>query len=121
MRRVLGPKWVAWHLLAAVLAVTFFRLGLWQWHRAVATNSPQSMGYALQWPAFAIFGLFFWWRTVRDAIRPRGESTPREPKVRPAVARPRAVTDDEDPDMAAYNRYLSRLAEIDETAERNGR
>jgi cytochrome oxidase assembly protein ShyY1 len=76
VRAVLTPKWVAWHVLAAVLFVTFFRLGFWQFHRAVQLNSAQSMGYALQWPAFALFGAFFWWRTVRDAVRPHREPKP---------------------------------------------
>lgn len=117
MRAVLTPKWVAWHVLAVVLAVTFCRLGLWQWHRAVATNSAQNMGYALQWPAFALFGLFFWWRTVRDAVRPRGATPPKVSSVRkrqPVSAPPgRPVTDEEDPELAAYNRYLAELNERD--------
>jgi DNA-binding transcriptional regulator of glucitol operon len=112
---------VAWHVLAVVLAVTFLRLGLWQWHRAHATGSAQNMGYALQWPAFAVFGVFFWWRTVRDAVRPR-DSTSDQPakarKVRPVPAPARPVTDEEDPELAAYNRYL---AQLNESAERNRR
>ena len=35
------------------------RLGLWQWHRSEATHSAQNLGYALQWPAFAIFAVVF--------------------------------------------------------------
>lgn len=111
MRRVLTPRWLAWHVLAVVLAVACVRLGLWQWHRARATGSMQSMGYALQWPAFAAFGLFFWWRTVRDALWPPAAAPPRQPgRRRPvgAATRP-AVTDAEDPELAAYNRYLAEL------------
>jgi hypothetical protein len=26
----------------------------------------RNLSYALQWWAFALFGLFFWWRLVRD-------------------------------------------------------
>ena len=114
MRKVLTPKWVAWHVLAVVLAITFLRLGLWQWHRAVDTGSPQSLGYALQWPAFALFGVFFWWRTVRDAVRPPGDPTPKPPRKRqPVSATVRPVTDEEDPELAAYNRYLAELNERD--------
>ena len=122
MRTVLTPKWVAWHVLAVVLAITFVRLGLWQWHRAQATGSAQSMGYALQWPAFAAFGVFFWWRTVRDAVRPPGDPTPKPPRKRqPVSATVRPVTDEEDPELAAYNRYLAELNERTELNERDGR
>ena len=117
MRRLLTPKWLVGHALVLVLLLVFGRLGLWQWHRAVATNSAQNMGYALQWPAFAVFGLFFWWRTVRDAIRPRGATPPKVSSVRrrqPVSAPPAPpVTDEEDPDLAAYNRYLAELNERD--------
>jgi len=116
VRRVLTPKWLAWHVLAVVVAIACFRLGLWQWHRARETGSMQSMGYALQWPVFALFGLFFWWRTVRDAIRPPGAApAPAKARPRPVGAAPLPpVTDEEDPELAAYNRYL---AELNERAE----
>ena len=102
---------MAWHVLAVVLAITFVKLGIWQWHRARATGSMQSMGYALQWPVFAAFGVFFWWRTVRDAVRPPGVTPPRPaPRRRPVSAVPLPpVTDAEDPELAAYNRYLAEL------------
>jgi DNA-binding transcriptional regulator of glucitol operon len=115
VRRLLAPKWLAWHALTIVVAVVFFRLGLWQWHRAVATNSPQNMGYALQWPAFALFGLAVWWRVCRDAVRPPDDTRPepakpvRRPAPEPAAVAP--VTDEEDPELAAYNRFLARLNE----------
>jgi DNA-binding transcriptional regulator of glucitol operon len=120
VRRVLTPKWLAWHVLAVILAITFFRLGLWQFHRARATGSAQSMGYALQWPAFALFGVFFWYRTVRDAVRPPATTPPRQAsRRRPVGATPRPVSDEDDPEMAAYNRYLARLNEQTAT-ERTG-
>lgn len=114
MRRLLTPKWLAWHALVLVVAVVFVRLGLWQWHRAVATRSPQNMGYALQWPAFALFGVAMWWRTVRDALRPPADARPRSRPARRPVPEPAPavpVTDEEDPELAAYNRYLARLNE----------
>jgi DNA-binding transcriptional regulator of glucitol operon len=124
VRKVLTPRWVAWHVLAVVLAITFVRLGLWQWHRAHETGSAQNMGYALQWPAFAAFGVFLWWRTVRDAVRPRDDRPARPAtarKARPVPAPARPVTDEEDPEMAAYNRYLAALNAADmNAADLNG-
>ena len=112
MRRLLTPKWLAWHVFALVAALVMVRLGLWQWHRSEATHSAQNLGYALQWPAFAIFALLVWFRVCRDAVRP----PPDAPKARKRTApEPAAavvpVTDEEDPELAAYNRYLARLNE----------
>ena len=112
MRRLLTPKWLAWHAFALVAAVVMVRLGLWQWHRSESTHSAQNLGYALQWPAFAIFAVAVWFRTCRDAVRPPADA----PKTRKTTApEPAAavvpVTDEEDPELAAYNRYLARLNE----------
>lgn len=117
MPLLLRPKWLAWHAFALVATYAMLRLGLWQWHRAHATHSAQNMGYALQWPAFAVFGLVVWWRVCRDAVRPPENKAEPATKRRPAPERAAAVapvTEEEDPELAAYNRYLARL---NETAE----
>ena len=62
--------------------------------RAVPPEIPgglafQNLSYALQWWLFSAFGLFFWWRLVRDDHR--GTLHPPEP---PAAAGP-PVGDDE--------------------------
>lgn len=115
MRLLLTPKWLAWHAFTLVSAYAMVRLGLWQWHRAHATHSAQNMGYALQWPAFAVFALIVWWRVCRDAVRPPEDTAPapkssRRPAPEPAAA-VAPVTDLEDPELAAYNRYLAKLDE----------
>lgn len=113
MRRLLAPRWLLGHVAVVVLAVLFLRLGLWQWHRAVATRSAQSLGYSLQWPLFAAFGVAVWVRICRDVVRPPAQSTPAKPARRPAPEPAPAdpVTDEEDPELAAYNRYLAQLQE----------
>ena len=114
VRRLLHPKWLVWHVVVVVLTIVFFRLGLWQWHSAVRTGSPQNMGYALQWPFFALFGAAVWVRICRDAIRTEDPPAPeRKPSRRPAPEPVQAapVTDEEDPELAAYNRYLAELNE----------
>jgi DNA-binding transcriptional regulator of glucitol operon len=115
VRLLLTPKWLAWHAFALVSAYVMVRLGLWQWHRAHATHSAQNMGYALQWPAFAIFALIVWWRVCRDVLHPPEDAAPapkvsRRPAPEPAAA-VAPVTDEEDPELAAYNRYLAKLNE----------
>ncbi|HEY7102703.1 MAG TPA: transcriptional regulator [Mycobacteriales bacterium] len=113
MRRLLAPRWLAWHAFAVVAILVMLRLGLWQWHRAHTTHSAQNLGYALQWPAFAVFGLVVWFRVCRDAVKGTPDATPapaRKTRPEPAAAVV-PVTDEEDPELAAYNRYLARLNE----------
>lgn len=112
VRRLLHPRWLVWHVVVLVLFVVFLRLGIWQFRAAARTHSPQNMGYALQWPFFALFGLAVWIRICRDALRPpEGGQRPTRPQRRPPPepAEPVTVTDEEDPELAAYNRYLAEL------------
>jgi DNA-binding transcriptional regulator of glucitol operon len=113
VRRLLAPRWLLGHVVVVVLFVVCLRLGLWQWHRAVAQHSAQSLGYSLQWPFFAVFGLALWVKICRDHVKQPGEHKPRKPTRRPApaVAPMVPVTEEEDPELAAYNRYLAELNE----------
>nr|WP_211178013.1 hypothetical protein [Pseudonocardia acidicola] len=130
-------------------------LSAWQWHRAgSAMGSAVNVGYALQWPLFAVFFGFMWWRFLRLEIRrltgldtdeiAEPPATPTAgadvapattpssgfaaddelpaPRVADPVSSPfgvrrtpvAPVTDDEDPQLAAYNRMLARLAARDQ-------
>jgi DNA-binding transcriptional regulator of glucitol operon len=115
MRRLLTPRWLAWHAFALAAVVVMVRLGLWQWHRSELTHSAQNLGYALQWPAFAVFAALLWFRVCQDAVRPPPGDEPTARKTRRPAQGPAAavvpVTDEEDPELAAYNRYLARLNE----------
>jgi DNA-binding transcriptional regulator of glucitol operon len=114
MRRLLTPGWLACHALAAVLVAACLALGWWQIGRAAAGNT-LSWAYAGQWPVFAGFVAFVWWREVRRGVDRRAPAAAREsgdrPIRRPVVtARPAPVVDDrDDPELAAYNRYLAWL------------
>ena len=57
----------AWHIPAFVLVTGFLALGWWQLSRAAAGNAI-SWGYAVEWPIFAGFVVFVWWREVRHAL-----------------------------------------------------
>ncbi len=120
----------------------FLALANWQWDRAQSmTGDWQNLGYALQWPLFAV-GLgaawlrFLWLEqhhdlsetTPRDPARtgsrepteaPAPAATlepaapaPRSPAPRSLAARP-TPEDDSDDELAAYNAYLARLAAED--------
>ncbi|MFE9189264.1 hypothetical protein ACFYL6_06625 [Micromonospora sp. NPDC007208] len=127
MRRLWTPAWIARHVAMVVLVVGFLGLGWWQISRAAAGNS-LSWGYAVEWPIFAGFVVYVWWREVKLARRRAAEADapPADPAVepapvvtagsRPVVRRPVRVsrvpaTGDvvEDTDLAAYNHYLSWL------------
>jgi hypothetical protein len=122
---VFSPRWLALHALAIALVAVCLVLGAWQWNRGEAGNT-RSFAYAVQWPLFAAFVVFMWLRILRDGLRPptgRGpDAGPAEGERVPGVAAPppppvkhRRGADhrpapEEDPELAAYNRYLRDLA-----------
>jgi len=124
MKGLWTPAWIARHVLALVLVVAFLALGWWQFSRATGGNA-LSWGYTFEWPVFALFVVFIWFREVQQERRsaraepaaeievPRsvpGQDPPvtvRRP-VRVPVAG--AAPADDDPELAAYNDYLGWLA-----------
>lgn len=125
MRRIaLSPRWLGWHVLMVAAVVTCVVLGRWQLGRAGESGSLQNMGYAVQWPLFAVFFVLLWWRMLLLEIRDARQAVAAEP-VRPAaeLAAPTQLpqqrraeivrAEQEDPQLAAYNRYLARLAATD--------
>ncbi|WP_205864106.1 hypothetical protein [Planosporangium mesophilum] len=113
-----------------VLVSVCLAAGWWQIDRARGGNT-LSFGYALEWPLFAAFIVFVWYKEVRAELR-KGEPEP-DPEPTEAVpadlaalpgyipfdatvparatpARPQLGADDGDPDLVAYNRYLEWLA-----------
>jgi hypothetical protein len=115
MRRLLTPAWIARHLVMVVLAGGCLALGWWQFRRASGGNG-LSWAYTFEWPVFAGFVVFMWLREVRFTLAggppPPAEVTP-EPAGRraPLVTARRAAEPaaSDDPDLAAYNRYLAWL------------
>lgn len=96
-------------------------LAWWQWNRfESATGTFQNLGYVLQWPLFGLFPAFMVYR-IRKLRRAAAEAGDQpagvgERGVRaaaevpaPRQAAPRPVHDEEDEELAAYNRYLAEL------------
>lgn len=105
--------------LVAAFVVVCLRLGWWQWQRFGLTGSAQNLGYTLQWPVFALFAVFMWWRLSKLEAKRRqtqasAETAPVEaretddpaPRAGDAAVDAAVEVDDE---LAAYNRYLARL------------
>ena len=104
--------------LVIVGAAGCLALAWWQWTRfESASGSFQNLGYALQWPLFAGFVVYAYYKFVRY------EEAPPEPKRHDGLTeiptgllpeRPMAATQsDDDPAMREYNAYLADLAKKD--------
>lgn len=111
-------------VLVAVAAAACLALGWWQLDRfESASGTAQNLGYALQWPVFAIAFVWAYRRfvileddpEVVEQQRSRSGPTeipdgilPERPSAAdPAVAALREAADD--PAAAEYNRYLAEL------------
>jgi hypothetical protein len=125
VRRFLTPAWLLRHAALIVLVGAFLWLGWWQLSRARGGNA-LSYGYAVEWPVFALFVIFVWYREVRAELRGRFEEPAPPPAVpedlrisvpvrRPAAAPEPGPADDDgahdDRAHRAYNDYLAWLAE----------
>ena len=116
------PRWLGWHLFAVVATLGMLWLGDWQFHRAESGNA-LSWAYTFEWPIFAIFGVVFWAKTIRDELKPPAAPAEAEaielPVSAGAAAGPgsggldgqhgRAGEEADDPELVAYNAYLARL------------
>jgi len=120
-RVLFTPKWLGWHLFAVVAVIGMLWLGDWQFHRAESGNA-LSWAYTFEWPIFAIFGVVFWVKTVRDELKPPAAAYPApaaDGAGLPVGARAASGAgspgqdgpgeEADDPELAAYNAYLARL------------
>jgi hypothetical protein len=156
VRRLLfSPSWVLRHLLTIFLIGLFIRLGWWQLVKGRSDHGTlQNLCYGFEWPIFAATVGFFWWKMVREELRPSGGPAPvTEPgTIAPTAAMPPGSPggsavgasvgtgtgtgtgtsidaresdieneDDEDRELAAYNRYLASLYESGARSARGAR
>jgi len=112
VQRFLTRHWVWLHIAVALAIPGFIALGWWQVLRAGAGNA-RSYGYAIEWPSFAVIVLVLYIRAIRMELRSaKAPVAPllTEPAQAPVTVAPDVSPDDEDdPELAAYNRYLSDL------------
>ncbi|MDQ6937365.1 MAG: hypothetical protein M3140_06595 [Actinomycetota bacterium] len=132
MLRFLHPKWLVLHLFVWGSAVAMVFLGRWQWDVGHAARGDlRNYAYAGQWLIFAAFAIFLWVRVLRDAGRPPADPSGDEvneaalaggapadrsagPTYRGYVMPQSDAIVVDDPEMAAYNAYLTALAEPSE-------
>ncbi|NYH88955.1 hypothetical protein [Actinopolymorpha rutila] len=74
LRRLFSWHWVAFTLVVVLAVAAFLFLAWWQLGRFESrTGDWQNFGYALQWPFFAVFAIYVWWRLLRDSRRESAE------------------------------------------------
>jgi hypothetical protein len=136
-RFLLTPRWLSWHLFAVVAVAGMIWLGDWQLRRALAGNT-LSWAYTFEWPIFAIFGVVFWAKTIKDELRPALKGDNQAPDIvlpggrdpsragqsdfgrsgqsgqddgGEAAVRDPDSRDPADQELAEYNAYLARLSD----------
>ena len=91
------------HLAALVVICACLALGWWQLHRALDDHNRLSWGYTFEWPLFAAYAVWVWWRLLHQ-----------EPEFTPPEAsgpeQPVSSEDEEaERELEAYNAYLANL------------
>jgi hypothetical protein len=113
------------HVVILVVVPAFLALCLWQVSRALGGNS-LSWAYVFEWPLFAAYAIYMWWRFVHEAPPEGspGDTAAADPggqeAAAPAATPPPETPEElkEDAEMAAYNDYLAQLAERDKATGR---
>jgi hypothetical protein len=132
-RVLLTPRWLSWHLFAFAAVAGMIWLGDWQFRRALSGNA-LSWAYTFEWPIFAIFGVVFWVKTIRDELQPARQGGGQSEEVAlPAGTRSPGSTgpaggtstarsgqeesgqvsdldEPADQELAEYNAYLTKLS-----------
>ncbi|MHB1986972.1 MAG: hypothetical protein ACYCSF_03150 [Acidimicrobiales bacterium] len=127
--RLLTRRAVGLHATLLAVLAACLGLGWWQLSRALGGNS-LSWVYTFEWPFFAAYGVYVWWRLLHEDGEETGPLARRSSEL-PALERvtePELVDalgydpyDEHDPDLAAYNRYLASLHEADQERQRRPR
>ncbi|WP_193046927.1 hypothetical protein [Mycolicibacterium baixiangningiae] len=115
-------------LLVVAAAAGCLALAWWQWTRWESTSgSFQNLGYALQWPMFAGFCFYAYYKFVRyeeapPSPHPRDAVTEIPTHLLPERTYHAQTHDDDDPALREYNAYLADLAKADPAeADNEGR
>jgi DNA-binding transcriptional regulator of glucitol operon len=115
-RRWLSGRALTLHVLVIILFPLCLLAGWWQANRAMSGNTLSYL-YAIEWPIFAILGVYGWWQLIHDVpVGAVDQSKPkREPRVHfnTEVASPAQPLEWdealESPELRAYNEYLESL------------
>src|SRR5436309_15984693 len=99
------------HVVLVVSVAGMLWLFKWQLGRALDGNT-LSWAYTVEWPLFAGYTVYMWWRLLHEQPEFAGSRTARRREERAsrrhAKDQVRAVS--EEAEMTAYNEHLARLA-----------
>jgi hypothetical protein len=119
------------HVVILIVVPAFLALCLWQISRALGGNS-LSWAYVFEWPIFAAYAVYMWWRFVHEAAEDasppaaagadpggRTDSANGDTTTTPPPDAEKGKEEErDDAELAAYNDYLSQLAERDKATGR---
>ena len=94
------------HLVVLLLVPTFLGLFWWQVQR-VREGNTLSWAYVFEWPFFAAYAIYLWWRLVHE--EPDHTDDPTVDGAHDDAGHEEDRDQDEDDELAAYNRYLAEL------------
>lgn len=98
-------------------------LAWWQWSRyESASGTFQNLGYALQWPMFAGFCFYAYYKFVRFEDAPPEPRTDELTEIPAGLLpeRPKTAADDAgDRELSEYNAYLAELAKSDQPEKKD--
>lgn len=116
----MGTAWfsrraVLLHLTTLVVVPGCLALGWWQLHRALSGNT-LSWAYTVEWPFFAAYGVYMWWRIIHEQPTKLSQTSSGTVADRSLTDGPdrHEQDEEEDEELAAYNRYLAQLNATDE-------
>jgi DNA-binding transcriptional regulator of glucitol operon len=126
----LSRRAIKLHVVILIVVPGFLALCLWQVDRALGGNT-LSWAYVFEWPLFAGYAVYMWWRFVHEAAEdssPPAAAGDASASTAPGGPTAAAGTTpetketpqelEEDKEMAAYNEYLAQLAERDKASGR---
>ncbi len=120
----LSRRAVKLHVVILIVVPAFLALCLWQVSRALGGNT-LSWAYVFEWPIFAAYAVYMWWRFVHEAAEDTSPpvaagADPGGPaaSASPTVSAPAGPEEREEAELAAYNDYLAQLAERDKATGR---
>lgn len=112
-------RWLSRRAIALHLAVTLWVpgclvAGWWQVTRALDGNTLSYL-YSVEWPVFALVGIWVWWSLLHTDPESVGARAQRRLAAEQARAgllppSPQRRREDEDEELAAYNDQLAQLA-----------
>jgi hypothetical protein len=121
-RTIPRGRHVLTHLTAAVVVPGCIVLCWWQVTRALGGNT-LSWAYVFEWPVFAGYGVFMWWKLIHAPPAEDRSGAP-DPSIGAVTSTDATRTDPEvdsdagndcgtgpaeDDELASYNRYLAAL------------